>query len=998
MSGLHHCQVLQAEVLFMEIQVNFETIPSIQHNSQVQAGWIATYGQTFKYRSLFGNTRLYTVDPKALSHILMNHNIYRTPEATKNDLAQIVGPGLLVSEGDKHKQQRRVMNPAFGPGHIRELTEIFMAKSMELRDIWASKIATEAGQVELDALDWLNRTTLDIIGLAGFNYNFNALTHPDEDELSRAFATTLMAPQSMSLALMVKLTIPGFSWLPAEGDAETRDAKKIMDNIARKLLSDSKAALNVDKTSTGSKDLLSLLVRANMSTEIPESQRMSDEDVLAQIPTFFLAGHETTSSATTWALYALSQAPEVQDKLRQELSTLTSDSPTLEELNSLTYLDCVVREVLRLHAPIPAVGRVAVQDDILPLSQPLKDRKGNVTAESVLIRKGQVIRIPLIAVNQSKDFWGEDALEFKPERWDSLPEGATRIPGVWGNMLTFIGGPRACIGFRFTLAEMKALLFTLVRSFEFALAVSPDEIVQMTGITDTMINNTFHDSRAFLVLPALVTSYGLYKLLRCVYDEWTSPLNALPKPPCPSFVFGNMKEIMAAEAAQMQQSWIKQYGSTFTYKGFLGRTQLYTIDTKAVQHILMNTNIYTKPEAVRHRLSMLLGNGLVLVEGDKHKEQRRLMNPAFSAARIRDMTGIFIQKSIELRTALLLECAKGGGQADIEALSWLSKATLDIIGLAGFNYHFNALDPNAGENELTKAFSAALYSGKRGGFVSTICMFFPSLGWLPGSADGVMKHARESMRKIGRQLLDESKARVMEYAAAGRVKGGDCDGYGYGYGVQSGQRDLLSVLVQANTDARLGEGEKMNDADVVDQIITFLSAGHETSSLATTWALFALSHSPEVQSRLREELKRIDTDEPTMEELNGLVYLDKVVREVLRLYSPVISTIREATCDDVIPLAKVDWKGCGEVNHLRVRKGQRIVVGLGTLNKSEEVWGVDAGEFRPDRWDDVPEAAIHVPGVWGNMTTFLGGPRSCIGYKFALVEYVFILIFTSLYY
>lgn len=119
------------------------------------------------------------------------------------------------------------------------------------------------------------------------------------------------------------------------------------------------------------------------------------------------------STATTWALFALTQAPEVQAKLRQELLTVSTDTPTMEELNALPYLDCVVRETLRLHAPVPSTIRVSVKDDILPLSQPVKDAEGNVLAENIRVRKGQTVFIPILVLNRAKEIWGEDAMEFK---------------------------------------------------------------------------------------------------------------------------------------------------------------------------------------------------------------------------------------------------------------------------------------------------------------------------------------------------------------------------------------------------------------------------------------------------------------------------------------------------------------------------------------------------------------------------------------------------------
>jgi cytochrome P450 len=101
---------------------------------------------------------------------------------------------------------------------------------------------------------------------------------------------------------------------------------------------------------------------------------------LSEVPTFFVAGHETTSTAVTWALYALSQAPDVQSKLREELRVAPSH-PTMNELNALPYLENVLREVLRLYAPVHNTVRVAMEDTTIPVSKPYIDRYGSTQNE-----------------------------------------------------------------------------------------------------------------------------------------------------------------------------------------------------------------------------------------------------------------------------------------------------------------------------------------------------------------------------------------------------------------------------------------------------------------------------------------------------------------------------------------------------------------------------------------------------------------------------------------
>ncbi|KAJ7740499.1 cytochrome P450 [Mycena olivaceomarginata] len=482
-------------------------------DSGLQERWVQEYGRTSKFHRFFGQTALHTTDTKAIHHFLSNTHIYQKSEASRFSLGRIVGPGILVVEGDVHKQQRKIMNPAFGAPQVRELTEIFVDKSIQLRDIWATQIANSSfGVARVEVLSWLSKATLDIIGLAGFNYTIDALGAPEgaaPNELAEAFEALFASETGFSLARFLQLRFPLLRRIPLKRDQTVLDAQATMMRIGRELLAESKREIAQNGAFEGTgraRDLLSLLVRANTSKDVPESQRLSDEDVIAQVPTFLVAGHETTSTAVTWALFALTQNTAAQTRLREELLEVSSDRPTMDELNALPYLDCVVRETLRLYAPVPTTGRMAFQDDVVPLGTPVTDIDGTVH-ETLRIRKGELLLIPIIALNRDVEIWGQDAMEFVPERWDAPPPGSSAIPGVWGHMLTFLGGPRSCIGYRFSLVEMKALIFTLVRAFEFELAVPIEEMGKKgTAIVQRPIVTT--DRAAGNQLPLLVRPVG----------------------------------------------------------------------------------------------------------------------------------------------------------------------------------------------------------------------------------------------------------------------------------------------------------------------------------------------------------------------------------------------------------------------------------------------------------------------------------------------------------
>ncbi|KAI0058317.1 cytochrome P450 [Artomyces pyxidatus] len=448
--------------------------------------WMQEYGPIYKYYSMFSSTTIFLGDTKAVNHVLTRSHEFPKPEELRDALGEFLGQGLLFVEGPQHKQQRKVMGPAFGLPQIREFTNIFFQKSLEAQISHSGS----HGRLEIDAFSWMNKVTLDIIGLAGFNYAFNSIRETKPHEMSEGIrvATDL---NPFSLSFILPIIFPVAKIIPTKRDRAMKETLRLVSSIGTQVIADRKAEIlasaevdakgGVEKRKIQGNDLLSLLVKANMASDIPESARLKDKDILAQVPTFLIAGHETTSTSLSWALVALSSAPAVRTKLAAEIRAHPSDTPTMEELNAIPYLDNVVREVLRLYAPVNNTERVADVDAVIPLSKPFLDKHG-VLQHELRVKKRSRFLIPIRAINRSTELWGEDACQFRPERWDNLPESASSVPSVYSNMLTFIAGPHACIGYRFSVIETKAILFTFIRSFDFELAVNPEEIERKTVI------------------------------------------------------------------------------------------------------------------------------------------------------------------------------------------------------------------------------------------------------------------------------------------------------------------------------------------------------------------------------------------------------------------------------------------------------------------------------------------------------------------------------------
>jgi cytochrome P450 len=187
------------------------------------------------------------------------------------------------------------------------------------------------------------------------------------------------------------------------------------------------------------------------------------------------------------------------------------------------------------------------------------------------------------------------------------------------------------------------------------------------------------------------------------------------------------------------------------------------------------------------------------------------------------------------------------------------------------------------------------------------------------------------------------------------------------------------------------------------EIPTFVFAGHETTSSLASWLLYELASNPEVQSSLRAECSASplpasskDSEPLDVTELNTLdklPWLDAVVREALRLHCPPPGINRTALKTEELPLSRpyVDRDGVLHES-IAISEGDLLWVPILVVNRSVELWGPDAKEWKPERWingsahDGVPEAVKGIPGVYGNMLSFFGGNHSCIGFRFALYE------------
>ncbi|KAI1619118.1 cytochrome P450 3A4 [Exophiala viscosa] len=426
--------------------------------------WIQEHpdADLIRLRGFLNSEALCMIGPQAIAEVLVtkNYDFIKPPKAA-GFLARVLGNGLVVVEGDVHKLQRKHIQPSFNFRHIKELYPIFWRKSVDVvkrirADLVDEASKTPPGVSELSF--WAPKVTLDLIGIAGIGRDFHTVIS-NEDELAQTYEK-IMEPR-FEIFLLFSLTVLGARWalklLPTDARNVDRwftlQTDKLRD-LCRQLVVEKKRWMKA--TGEDSADLLSKLIQSN---------NFSDNELVDQVLTFLAAGHETTSSTFEWATYLLARHPEIQSRLRAEIrdhlpygiSANLKDVDLGEILESMPFLNGVCSETFRLYPTVAQTLRVAARDTSI-MGYP--------------IPKDTLIAVPIYGLNRSPKLWGPDSESFDPSRWIDKDTGkSNNSGGADGNysFMTFLHGPRSCIGQGFARAELRALIAAFVGAFEMEL-------------------------------------------------------------------------------------------------------------------------------------------------------------------------------------------------------------------------------------------------------------------------------------------------------------------------------------------------------------------------------------------------------------------------------------------------------------------------------------------------------------------------------------------------
>jgi cytochrome P450 len=378
---------------------------------------------------------LLITDPAAIEEVLVTrHRDFRKSRAARR-VGVVIGNGLLLSEGPVWREHRRAVQPAFHRERIDAWGDLMVQQTALMLGGWADG-QTRDVHADMSAL------MLEIVVRTLLGSDIGA-----EDVIDVRAAAATLTEHFESRFNSIRFFVPDA--LPTPGNRRMRAAVKRLDAIIYGLI--------VARRSSGERanDAISMLLEAS---EMPATP-LTDRELRDEVMTLFLAGHETTALALTWALHLIAEAPRAQDALEAELDgVLAERQPQTADLPRLRYCEATIFEALRLYPPAYAISREAVR---------------RTTIGGREVREGTVAFISVWAAHRDPARF-EEPEAFRPERWlDGL---ARRLPR--GAYLPFAEGPRKCIGAAFAMQEAVLVLATIASRFRLSAIAGPPIVLR----------------------------------------------------------------------------------------------------------------------------------------------------------------------------------------------------------------------------------------------------------------------------------------------------------------------------------------------------------------------------------------------------------------------------------------------------------------------------------------------------------------------------------------
>lgn len=414
---------------------------------------LAAKYKTYRLLTPFRN-EIYTSDPANVEYILKtNFDNYGKGDHNYNNLNDLLGDGIFAVDGEKWRNQRKVSSYEFSTRMLRNFSNtIFRENAVKLANVIAN--AAHANQI-IDIQDLFMKSTLDSIFKVGFGVELDSMCGSNGE--GKRFSEAFDDGSAISLYRYVDILWPIKKFLNIGLEAKLKESIRTIDDFVYKLINQ-----KIERMKSPHEQFL--MKKDDILSRFLQHGNTDPKFLRDIILNFVIAGKDTTAATLSWFTYMLCKHPEVDEKVTEEVRRVTSTKGVAnpaefaaclneQSLEKMHYLHAALTETLRLYPAVPVDAKICFADDTLP--------------DGFSVNKGDMVAYQPYAMGRMKFIWGDDAEDFRPERW--LNEDGIFQPESPFKFTTFQAGPRVCLGKEFAYRQMKIFSAVLVNSFIFRL-------------------------------------------------------------------------------------------------------------------------------------------------------------------------------------------------------------------------------------------------------------------------------------------------------------------------------------------------------------------------------------------------------------------------------------------------------------------------------------------------------------------------------------------------
>uniref|UniRef100_A0A5B6Z0T0 Putative 7-deoxyloganic acid 7-hydroxylase-like protein n=1 Tax=Davidia involucrata TaxID=16924 RepID=A0A5B6Z0T0_DAVIN len=392
--------------------------------------------------------RVHITEPELVREVLTKYYKFQKNHKALDPITELLLAGIGSLEGEKWAKHRKIINPAFHMEKLKLMLPSFYSSCIDIMNKWEKMVSTGGGSCEVDVWPDLEHLAGDVISRTLFGSSY---------EEGKNILHQMKELADLTIQVIQLVYIPGRRFFPTKIHKRMKQVDKEVRASLTGIINNRLKAMKAGEA--GSDDLLGILLDSNLK-EIEEHVSVKDggltiEEIIGECKLFYFAGQDTTSTLLVWAMFFLSRYPEWQERAREEVSQVFGDNKIdFDGISRLKIITMILYEVLRVYPPVVELTKTTYEETKL----------GQYT-----IPAGVQLMVPQAILHHDHEIWGEDAKEFKPERF---AEGVSKATKSQVCFFPFSWGPRMCIGQNFALLESKLSLALILQRFSFELSPS----------------------------------------------------------------------------------------------------------------------------------------------------------------------------------------------------------------------------------------------------------------------------------------------------------------------------------------------------------------------------------------------------------------------------------------------------------------------------------------------------------------------------------------------